>query len=197
MWYDQAFSNRMRSTEMFSKIPHENTAHRRCKRKRQVKNIFFPSNARWLSPGRLSSRKADCIQQINLINAVQHQSVRPCASKLNWIDTSGWAVLCLGPVRKTKSDSNHRLQAISRAFVVDRQTLCDENVRIMDRRRNFDAVRTSVVIFGSGKRLVRQIDLHQMDVAFRKRREIYEDCCWATLGNGLGKAMARSSSHLE
>lgn len=118
-------------------------------------------------------------------------------SKLNWIDTSGWAVLCLGPVRKTKSDSNHRLQAISRAFVVDRQTLCDENVRIMDRRRNFDAVRTSVVIFGSGKRLVRQIDLHQMDVAFRKRREIYEDCCWATLGNGLGKAMARSSSHLE
>ena len=48
---------------------------------------FFPSNARWLSPGRLSSRKADCIQQINLINAVQHQSVRPCASKLNWIDT--------------------------------------------------------------------------------------------------------------
>ena len=75
--------------------------------------------------------------------------------------------------------------------------LYDENVRIMDRRRNFDAVRTSVVIFGSGKRLVRQIDLHQMDVAFRKRREIYEDCCWATLGNGLGKAMARSSSHLE
>lgn len=54
---------------------------------------------------------------------------------------------------------------------MDRQTLCDENVRIMDRLRNFDAVRTSVVIFGSGKRFVRQIDLLQMDVVFRRRRK--------------------------
>ena len=31
---------------------------------------FFPSNARWLSPGRLSSRKDNCIVQIHRINAV-------------------------------------------------------------------------------------------------------------------------------
>ena len=30
---------------------------------------FFPSNARWLSPGRLSSRKDNCILQINRIKA--------------------------------------------------------------------------------------------------------------------------------
>ena len=32
--------------------------------------LFFPSNARWLSPGRLSSRKDNCIVQIHRINAV-------------------------------------------------------------------------------------------------------------------------------
>ena len=31
---------------------------------------FFPSNARWLSPGRLSSRKDNCILQIHRIKAV-------------------------------------------------------------------------------------------------------------------------------
>jgi hypothetical protein len=31
---------------------------------------FFPSNARWLSPGRLSSRKDNCIVQIHRINAI-------------------------------------------------------------------------------------------------------------------------------
>ena len=39
----------------------------------QVRNhlsTFFPSNARWLSPGRLSSRKDYCIVQIHRINAV-------------------------------------------------------------------------------------------------------------------------------
>ena len=35
-----------------------------------VENLFFPSNARWLSPGRLSSRKDNCILQIHRINAV-------------------------------------------------------------------------------------------------------------------------------
>jgi hypothetical protein len=33
-------------------------------------NFFFPFNARWLSPGRLSSRKDNCILQIHRINAV-------------------------------------------------------------------------------------------------------------------------------
>ena len=33
-------------------------------------SVFFPSNARWLSPGRLSSRKDNCILQIRRINAV-------------------------------------------------------------------------------------------------------------------------------
>ena len=32
--------------------------------------LQFPSNARWLSPGRLSSRKDNCILQIHRINAV-------------------------------------------------------------------------------------------------------------------------------
>ena len=32
--------------------------------------FFFPSNARWLSPGRLSSRKDNCILQIHRIRAV-------------------------------------------------------------------------------------------------------------------------------
>ena len=36
--------------------------------------IFFPSNAIWLSPGRLSSRKASCILQIHRINAVATSS---------------------------------------------------------------------------------------------------------------------------
>ena len=37
--------------------------------------IFFPSNARWLSPGRLSSRKDNCIVQIHRINAVATLSI--------------------------------------------------------------------------------------------------------------------------
>jgi hypothetical protein len=32
--------------------------------------LFFPSNARWLSPGRLASRKDNCSLQIHRINAV-------------------------------------------------------------------------------------------------------------------------------
>ena len=36
----------------------------------QAPSYFFPSNARWLSPGRLSSRKDNCILQIHRINAV-------------------------------------------------------------------------------------------------------------------------------
>jgi hypothetical protein len=32
--------------------------------------IFFPSNGSWLSPGRLSSRKDNCIVQIHRIKAV-------------------------------------------------------------------------------------------------------------------------------
>ena len=32
-------------------------------------HLFFPSNARWLSPGRLSSRKDNCIVQIHRIKA--------------------------------------------------------------------------------------------------------------------------------
>ena len=32
--------------------------------------LFFPSNARWLLPGRLSSRKDNCILQIHRIKAV-------------------------------------------------------------------------------------------------------------------------------
>ena len=35
-----------------------------------MEGIFFPSNARWLSPGRLSSRKDNCSLQIHRINAV-------------------------------------------------------------------------------------------------------------------------------
>ena len=37
---------------------------------RNLPNLFFPSNARWLSPGRLSSRKDNCILQIHRIDAV-------------------------------------------------------------------------------------------------------------------------------
>ena len=49
---------------------------------------FFPSNARWLSPGRLSSRKDNCIVQIHRINAVA-TLVWQCDTKreLKWIDT--------------------------------------------------------------------------------------------------------------
>ena len=36
--------------------------------------VFFPSNARWLLPARLSSRKDNCIVQIHRINAVAHCS---------------------------------------------------------------------------------------------------------------------------
>ena len=32
-------------------------------------HLFFPSKARWLSPGRLSSRKDNCIVQIHRIKA--------------------------------------------------------------------------------------------------------------------------------
>ena len=34
------------------------------------KVFFFPSNARWLLPGHLSSRKDNCSLQIHRINAV-------------------------------------------------------------------------------------------------------------------------------
>jgi len=36
----------------------------------EVPPCLFPSNARWLSPGRLSSRKDNSILQIHRINAV-------------------------------------------------------------------------------------------------------------------------------
>ena len=55
------------------KIRHANTGFpsSRCLRRMLfVLKYFFPSNARWLSPGRLSSRKDNCILQIHRINAV-------------------------------------------------------------------------------------------------------------------------------
>ena len=55
------------------------------------KGRFFPSNARWLSPGRLSSRKDNCILQIHRINAVATLAVAIMTMwykrELNWIDT--------------------------------------------------------------------------------------------------------------
>ena len=56
---------------------------------------FLPSNARWLSPGRLSSRKDNCILQIHRINAVA-TSVRTtmCIQKRTELDRYiiHWAV---------------------------------------------------------------------------------------------------------
>ena len=43
--------------------------------------VFFPSNARWLSPGRLSSRKDNCICKFTELKQWQHQSGRQCAYK--------------------------------------------------------------------------------------------------------------------
>ena len=53
------------------------------------KLLFFPSNARWLSPGRLSSRKTNCIVQIYRINAVATSVITTMWYKreLNCIDT--------------------------------------------------------------------------------------------------------------
>ena len=48
--------------------------------------LFFPSNAIWLSPSRLSIRTASCILQIPRINAVATSSWRQCASKGAWVD---------------------------------------------------------------------------------------------------------------
>ena len=36
----------------------------------RINAVFFPSNARWLSPGRLTNRKYNCILQIQRIRSV-------------------------------------------------------------------------------------------------------------------------------
>ena len=61
--------------------------YRNCNK---TKNLdFFPSNAKWLSPGRLSSRKDNCIVQIHRIKAVATLFIMTmwCKRELNWNDT--------------------------------------------------------------------------------------------------------------
>ena len=60
-------------------------------------SIFFPSNARWLSPGRLSSRKDNCILQINRIKAAATSVVTTmCIQKGTELDqyTIHWLTPC-------------------------------------------------------------------------------------------------------
>ena len=62
--------------------------HRR-KRDGQKETDFFPSNARWLSPGRLTNRKYNCIWQIQRIRSVATSVLSTVCNqkRTDWIDT--------------------------------------------------------------------------------------------------------------
>ena len=63
-------------------------------------------------------------------------------------------------------DITYHLQAPSRAFLANKQGLCDKKVRLAVRLRFFDRVITPVALFASGHRTVRMIDLC-LDVVYR------------------------------
>ena len=65
---------------------------------------FFPSNARWLLPGRLSSRKDNCILQIHRIGSVA-TSVN-VHSKENWIGSIHNPLSCHRVRQKANSENN-------------------------------------------------------------------------------------------
>ena len=52
-------------------------------------DAFFPSNARWLSPGRLTNRKYKCILQIQRIRSVATSVLSTVCNqkRTDWIDT--------------------------------------------------------------------------------------------------------------
>ena len=77
-------------------------------------------------------------------------------------------ILGVGKAGRTTLDLTYHLQAASKAFFANRNILCDQNVRVKDRRRYFDAVVSPVALFGCGHRTVHQKDFHQLDVACRK-----------------------------
>ena len=53
------------------------------------RSVFFPSNARWLSPGRLTNRKYNCIWQIQRIRSVATSVLSTVCNqkRTDWIDT--------------------------------------------------------------------------------------------------------------
>ena len=77
--------------------------------------LFFPSNARWLSPGRLSSRKDNCILQIHRINAVATSVMTTmCIQKRTELDRYiiHWAVT----VQNKNKTNNQNLKQNGAAF---------------------------------------------------------------------------------
>jgi hypothetical protein len=71
--------------------------HQKSLLQASVQPPFFPSNARWLSPGRLSSRKDNCILQINRIKAAATSVVTTmCIQKGTELDqyTIHWLTPC-------------------------------------------------------------------------------------------------------
>ena len=67
---------------------------------------FFPSNARWLSPGRLSSRKDNCILQIHRIKAVATSVVT--TKRTDWISHNPLADTCKNNSNKTKQSTQEK-----------------------------------------------------------------------------------------
>ena len=73
--------------------------------------FFFPSNARWLSPGRLSSRKDNCILQIHRINAVATSVMTTmCIQKRTELDRYiiHWAVTVQNKKANDKNQKQHK-----------------------------------------------------------------------------------------
>ena len=69
-------------------------------------------------------------------------------------------------VWKINLDITYHLQAASRAFLANKQSLCDKKVRLAVRLRFFDRVITPVGLFASGHQTVRMSDLC-LDVVYR------------------------------
>ena len=77
-------------------------------------------------------------------------------------------ILSAGAYGRSTLDTTYHLQAASRAFLANKQILCDKKVLLAVRLRFSDRVITPVALFASGHRTIRMSDLHKLDVVFRK-----------------------------
>ena len=66
----------------------------------KLSNLFFPSNARWLSPGRFTNRKYNCMQIQRIRSAATSVLWTVCNQK-NWLDR--YIIHCAVTVQPTET----------------------------------------------------------------------------------------------
>ena len=86
---------------------HKSLCHFHLVKPRYILVAFFPSNARWLSPGRLTNRKYNCIWQIQRIRSVATSVLSTVCNqkRTDWIDTQP---IVLSPCKNRKADNENK-----------------------------------------------------------------------------------------